>query len=89
MRRPTLLLRCTNILPLFSPMNFVYRSVYGPYDPFLATSLAQVQAAAAAAGNPAVTGVTDPRLQVRKASLMYRKFFIQRDEWPLSKYTLY
>ena len=45
-----------------------YRSIYSPYDPFLATSLAQVQAnglsaaALAAAGNPA--GL-DPRLQVR------------------------
>ena len=46
-----------------------YRSIYSPYDPFLATSLAQVQAnglsaamQAAAAGNPA--GL-DPRLQVR------------------------
>ena len=45
-----------------------YRSIYSPYDPFLATSLAQVQAnglsaamQAAAAGNPA--GL-DPRLQV-------------------------
>merc|ERR1712018_769699 len=39
-------------------------SIYSPYDPFLATSLAQVQAnglaaAAAAAGNPGL----DPRLQ--------------------------
>ena len=47
---------------------FFYRSIYSPYDPFLATSLAQVQAnglsaaALAAAGNPA--GL-DPRLQVR------------------------
>jgi hypothetical protein len=41
------------------------QSIYSPYDPFLATSLAQVQAnglaaaAAAAAGNPGL----DPRLQ--------------------------
>ena len=47
-----------------------YRSIYSPYDPFLATSLAQVQAnglsaaaLAAAGGNPA--GL-DPRLQVRE-----------------------
>ena len=44
----------------------LFRSIYSPYDPFLATSLAQVQAnglaaaAAAAAGNPGL----DPRLQV-------------------------
>ena len=42
-----------------------FRSIYSPYDPFLATSLAQVQAnglaaAAAAAGNHGL----DPRLQV-------------------------
>jgi len=41
-------------------------SVYNPYDPFLATSLAQLQAAAVAnaAGNHAGSpGMTDPRLQ--------------------------
>ena len=53
-----LLIICLFILP--------FRSIYSPYDPFLATSLAQVQAnglaaaAAAAAGNPGL----DPRLQV-------------------------
>ena len=44
-----------------------FRSVYNPYDPFLATSLAQIQAAAAAnvAGNHGGSpGMTDPRLQV-------------------------
>lgn len=43
------------------------RSVYSPYDPFLATSLAQLQAAAVAnaAGNHGGSpGMTDPRLQV-------------------------
>ena len=51
-------------------VTFIYqfRSVYNPYDPFLATSLAQLQAAAVAnaasnhGGSPAMT---DPRLQVR------------------------
>ena len=45
-----------------------FRSVYNPYDPFLATSLAQLQAAAVAnaAGNHGGSpGMTDPRLQVR------------------------
>ena len=44
-----------------------FRSVYNPYDPFLATSLAQLQAAALsnAAGNHGSPGMTDPRLQVR------------------------
>ena len=52
---------------------FFYRSIYSPYDPFLATSLAQVQAnglsaaALAAAGNPA--GL-DPRLQVRGKTII-------------------
>ena len=48
-----------------------FRSVYNPYDPFLATSLAQLQAAAVAnaAGNHAGSpGMTDPRLQVRNYS---------------------
>ena len=51
-----------------------YRSIYSPYDPFLATSLAQVQAnglsaaaLAAAGGNPA--GL-DPRLQVRGKTII-------------------
>ena len=46
-------------------MNF--RSVYNPYDPFLATSLAQLQAAAianAANNHGGSPGMTDPRLQV-------------------------
>ncbi len=46
-------------------MGTTCRSVYGPYDPFLATSLAQVQQAVAAGNHPgAVQGVNDPRLQV-------------------------
>ena len=54
------------LLLIICPFFCQFRSIYSPYDPFLATSLAQVQAnglaaaAAAAAGNPGL----DPRLQV-------------------------
>jgi len=40
------------------------RSIYGPFDPFLASSLAQVQQAIAAASQHQISGVTDPRIQV-------------------------
>ena len=53
----------------------LFRSVYSPYDPFLATSLAQLQAAAVAnaAGNHAGSpGMTDHRLQV---SILPRLFY--------------
>jgi len=54
------------------PINVYFRfigttcqqSVYGPYDPFLASSLAQVQQAVAAGGHHTIAGVTDPRIQV-------------------------
>jgi hypothetical protein len=41
------------------------RGVYGPYDPFLATSLVQQAVAAGNIAGVAAAGVTDPRLQVK------------------------
>ena len=57
-----------NMLNFFLSFSFVgttCRSVYGPYDPFLASSLAQVQQAVAAGNQHALAGVNDPRLQVQ------------------------
>jgi hypothetical protein len=50
----------------FSFMGATCRSLYGPYDQFLATSLAQLQQSLAAGAHPTLSpGVADPRLQVR------------------------
>lgn len=56
------------------------RSVYGPYDPFLATSLAQVQQAVAVGGHHQVTGISDPRIQ---ANIFRRKTFVGLFRIPL------